>query len=168
MMTSLFDPCGTLAARFWAKVDKSDADGCWIWTGAGKGDYGRILIGSRKDGTRKIERASRVAWILAFGPIPEGQEVRHSCDNAGCVRQSHLLLGTHAENMVDMALRGRAPWREVFGAGAPNARLSYAETRAIVADYLGDGGTQKEVADRHGISQTHVSRLVRGEQRSAV
>ena len=34
--------------------------------------------------------------------------MRHKCDNPPCVRPSHLLLGTHADNAMDASMRGRA------------------------------------------------------------
>ena len=34
----------------------------------------------------------RGAWKAAHGDIPKGMHVRHSCDNAQCVRPSHLML----------------------------------------------------------------------------
>jgi hypothetical protein len=50
----------------------------------------------------------RAAWILKKGPIPKGLSVCHTCDNGLCVNVEHLYLGTHAQNMRDMAERGRA------------------------------------------------------------
>ena len=56
----------------------------------------------------KRQQAHRVAWELKYGPIPQGLHVLHRCDNKKCVRVSHLFLGTHADNMRDMAVKGRA------------------------------------------------------------
>lgn len=93
--------------RFWSKVDRSAGFfGCWPWTGALDADgYG--TIGETKTG--RTLRAPRVAYELTVGPIPAGLEILHSCDNRPCVNPAHLRVGTHAENMAEISLRGRHP-----------------------------------------------------------
>lgn len=46
-------------------------------------------------------------WVEHFGPVPPGLEVCHRCDVRNCYEITHLWLGTHAENMADMAAKGR-------------------------------------------------------------
>ena len=86
------------------------------WTGARtpKGD-GLFAGGSKRDRSRSIRKAHRVAWVLQRGPIPPAHCVLHRCDNPGCVRGSHLFLGTVADNNRDMFAKGRARPRR-FGA----------------------------------------------------
>lgn len=89
-------PRGTVAERFWAKVDKSDVDGCWLWTGArDKLGYGRF---SPQAGAHRSAYA--VAYRLVVGPVPDGLELDHLCRNHGCVNPAHLEPVTHKENML--------------------------------------------------------------------
>lgn len=109
--------------RFWAAVDRSDPDGCWVWTGRRHHGYGVTTVTGRDEG------AHRVSYTLAVGPIPDGLGVLHHCDNPPCVRPSHLFVGTQADNNRDMEQKGRAP--KVFGEAHWKARLTEEQVRAI-------------------------------------
>lgn len=78
--------------------------GCLEFNGyRNKLGYGQVRWGGR------LHRVHRVMYERQHGPIPEGLELRHTCDNPPCAADGHLLLGTHAENMADMMERGRHP-----------------------------------------------------------
>lgn len=99
-----------LAERLWENVKKLEGESaCWVWTGAVRyNGYGHIRI--RTGISQAVWRAThRIAWELTCGPIPEGLEVCHRCDNPLCVRLDHLFLGTHADNMTDCRAKGRHP-----------------------------------------------------------
>lgn len=91
--------------RFWSRVDRSGGErSCWPWIGYrdkwGYGGFTRF---------RKL-LAHRVAWTIANGPIPDDMLVLHHCDNPPCCNPGHLFVGTHQDNMDDMAKKGRR-WR---------------------------------------------------------
>src|SRR6266851_3776781 len=71
---------------------------CWFWLGVvqkHEKSIGYGLFGSLY--------AHRVAYELYRGPIPEGLQVLHHCDNPRCVNPDHLFLGTSHDNKKDEA-----------------------------------------------------------------
>lgn len=77
--------------------------GCHLWEGAvTTAGYG--LVG--RNG--KLIYVYRLVWEKTNGPIPAGLHVLHRCDVPCCVNVEHLFLGTHYDNMRDMAAKGRA------------------------------------------------------------
>lgn len=98
-----------LAERFWKKVRKTD--GCWLWIGGkDRRGYGRIGDVPSPNGRRgPTILASRASWQLHYGPIPDGLDILHRCDNPSCVRPDHLFAGTASDNFQDMLRKGRHP-----------------------------------------------------------
>lgn len=133
-------------SRFWKNVDKTD--GCWNWTGTrtDKG-YGRFKTST------KNWRAHRLSYEMHCGPIPEGMQVLHECDNPSCVRPDHLFLGTNADNMADKCAKGREAHVGVKGVQHPKAKLTEDDVRTIRSMR----GTLREAATRFGVSQTTIS-----------
>lgn len=87
----------TLPAHFWSKVNKTE--GCWNWTGSRGDGYGRFGDNAAKvrNGYSSV-LAYRIAWEDENGPVPDGLELDHTCNNRACVRPSHLEPVTHEEN----------------------------------------------------------------------
>jgi hypothetical protein len=79
---------------------------CFVFTGKYRtyNGYVRIWDGS----TQAMQRINRLVWEKFHGPLAPNLVVRHLCHNRLCVRPSHLLAGTHSENMRDMVAAGRA------------------------------------------------------------
>jgi HNH endonuclease len=91
---------------FWEKVIKTG--GCWGWHGARHVfGYGQLSRNELKRTIRYTILAHRMSWEIHFGPIPDGLQVLHKCDNPPCTRPDHLFLGTYADNMEDMTQKGR-------------------------------------------------------------
>ena len=81
-------------------------NGCLLWIGPRCG-------GDQKTPDRvyglwgRHKYAHREAYERAYGPIPDGLVVMHSCDTPLCVEPSHLRAGTQSENLHDASARGR-------------------------------------------------------------
>jgi hypothetical protein len=140
----------SLADRFWAKVEYDKA-GCWLWTASLSEDgYGYFGV-HEVDGWR-MRKAHRIAYQLAYGPIPEGVRVLHTCDDPRCVNPEHLFLGTQTDNMRDMAAKGRGVYR---------ARLTAEQVRTIRARYAAGGVTQRELGAEYGLTPMGIGHIIR-------
>lgn len=139
--------------RFWSRVAKGD--GCWEWTGAVKSNgYGHLGI------KYQTFLAHRVAWTLAYGPIPDSLVVCHKCDNRLCCRPDHLFLGTIADNQHDMFSKGRG--RIGIGPGELNeqAKLTASEVQTIRAMHAAGTHTQSALAAMFGVGRTTITMIV--------
>lgn len=168
----------TLAARFAAKVDQSGGpDACWPWTGYRRPlGYGEIGLGGKRG---KAAKAHRVAYELANGPIPKGLDVLHRCDNPPCVNPAHLFLGTHLDNMRDMAAKGRSgpknhpermprgdrhglrlhPHRAARGERVGGAKLTEDQVRHVLTSPL----SQRQLARDLGVDRRTISLIRQGK-----
>ena len=78
--------------RMQDRIDKSGD--CWLWTGTiYDSGYGIIINYGKR------ERVHRVAYVLAYGDIPDGMLVDHKCRVRNCVNPRHLRLATNKQNM---------------------------------------------------------------------
>lgn len=93
----------TVTERFWSHVDKQPGpDGCWLWTAATTGGYGRFSVGPR--GNHHLVPAHRYAYECLVGPIGPGLDMDHrpTCPKR-CVNPAHLRPVTHKENLENRA-----------------------------------------------------------------
>lgn len=146
-----------IAERFHEKVDRSGGpDACHPWMASTSKGYG--LIGDRN----KHVRAHRLAYELAFGPIPAGLFVCHHCDNPPCCNPRHLSLGTNADNVADRVARGRGTYPANRGEANPAAVLTRYAARIVCRMAVSKRWTLREIAAAFRISRSLVSRIKLG------
>lgn len=94
---------------------------CLLWTGRlNEKGYGRIWYQGRQIRTHRL-----IYELVTGSPIPTGAEVMHTCDNRPCLEFSHLILGTHQQNISDCVMKGR----QAKGERKPAAKLTEATVR---------------------------------------
>ena len=133
-----------------------DANGCWMWAGP-RSVHGRAILNI--NGRSKY--AYRVVWEELKGPIPDGLQCCHKCDEPACVNPEHIFLGTAKDNMRDCAAKGRI--RGGSPKGDANRMTKFAD--ALIAQMrseLAHGARQIDLVRAYGISRSHANRIARG------
>jgi hypothetical protein len=141
--------------RFWCRVAEPDENGCREWTGARyPSGYGHIRS---EDGQ---QYAHRVAYTLAYGPIPDGLCVCHTCDNRACCNPRHLFLGTPADNIRDAAAKGRMARGERHHSAVLTEAI-VREMRRLLRE--NPDLTYTEIGNRFGVSQMAAWNAITGK-----
>lgn len=86
--------------RFWSKVDKDGANGCWLWTAGTTRGYGMFSAIPDAEGKKHTRVAHRWLWEQVNGPVPAGLELDHLCRVRHCVNPDHLEPVTKRENIL--------------------------------------------------------------------
>ena len=129
--------------------------GCVVWTGyRDKKGYGQLGLGP---GTRKLIKAHRAAWLVAYGSLPD-LFLCHRCDNPPCVNVAHLFLGTAADNSADANKKGL----QICGERIGTSKLTAADVREI-RRLAASGETNRSLAVRFGVHWGTVGEIVRRE-----
>ena len=143
----------SLTERFEEKYIPEPNSGCWIWTAfTDRHGYGKFIVAGQ------MKLAHRVSWEIENGSIPENQCVLHRCDTPCCVNPSHLFIGTHRDNMRDMANKGRC----YDGRGEKNSNAKF--TDDDVLSIRADDRSQTIIAKDYGVGQTAIGKIKRGER----
>jgi hypothetical protein len=148
--------------RFWSKVEKGPD--CWLWLGglargnSGKSSlqYGFFMTGTYK--SKKQWIAHRFSYYLTYGEIPAGLMVRHMCHNTKCVRPDHLKVGTHKDNMQDMADAKRV---NAKGERNSQSKLTVDDVVKIKA-MLKEGHTSTAIATVFNVVSSNIRNIKQG------
>lgn len=129
------------------------SDGCWEWRGTiATVGYGQLVLA----GVHVY--AHRLSWELDHGrKLPDGVQVRHSCDNRLCVNPAHLSAGSFYDNMQDAIDRDRFQHSDSHW----NAKLTPDDVRTIRVLYAG-GMSQRAIGDQYGVDRRTIGNITRG------
>ncbi|MCP4902602.1 MAG: hypothetical protein GY906_37030 [bacterium] len=116
--------------------------GCWEY----QGDWNRRYPRHGRQGP-----VHRVAFVLHFGPIENGDWVCHTCDNTRCGNPTHLYRGSPKQNACDTKMRGR------------HARLKIHQDQVLrIHRLLDDGVGAKEIAAEYELHSDTIYRIKSG------
>lgn len=148
----------TLRQRLEAGSIPEPNTGCHLWF-LGLAHYGYGKIGIRdQNGKPKTVTAHRLSWELENGPVPAGMVVMHKCDVPACINLAHLRLGTQADNLADMWIKGRAKPGVIPSDGRSNSKLTWETVRFIRMSSL----SAKRLARELGVSDVLIGRVRNG------
>lgn len=140
-----------VATKFWAKVNKEGPNGCWEWTGALQRDgYAHFGINS------KTTSSHRYAYEQLVGPIPDGMDLLHSCDNRRCVNPAHTRPGTHVENMAECRDKERNN-KKLTAEQVREIRAAFVEIKGKAPD-----GFNQRLADKYGVKDKTIWEVRKG------
>lgn len=136
----------------WLEVQMAERDRstCWVWPhNLSQSGYGTLRVDGRN------RRATHMVFELLGTPVPDGQIVRHKCDNPPCVNPDHLELGDKWDNAIDSVKRGRHP----------HQKLTEADVRQIDASLNEfDGyGACAALARQYGVTPAAITRIKAGK-----
>lgn len=146
----------TIRGRLIEKSIPEPNTGCWLWEASHKPNgYGYMWAGTKK------EHSHRLSYTLFKGPIPNGLNILHKCDQPACINPDHLFTGTQAENLQDCVRKGRHTKVALKGSTNPKAKLTDADIQEIRATpkrprYLYD------LATKFGVSRGTICSVKRG------
>jgi hypothetical protein len=154
------------AESFWARVqgNRRQRNGCWEWQGAcNNTGYGTVKWDGKTYTTHRI-----AAWLSGLVKNPakptnaqEKAHVLHKCDNRKCCNPTHFFIGSYSDNQLDAYTKKRKS--QPKGGNHVNAKLTNKQAAEIRRAYEVHGLTQKQLANKFDVSQTAISKIIRGE-----
>jgi hypothetical protein len=137
--------------QFWEHVIvPTDLDLCWDWNGSVK--KGRPTIRCfRSSGKYDYEYGYRIAYRAMVGPIPEGLEICHNCNNPICCNPRHLRADTKKSNARDRTIAGTTALQKIKVDDLPVIRA-----RLIAGD------ARNSIALDYGVSRSTIQKIFSG------
>jgi hypothetical protein len=150
---------------FWARVSgsRSERNGCWNWTGSTNNTgYGTLVYHGRAATAHRV--AAFLLGLVDDIAAPKNRKgvgfVLHQCDNKLCCNPKHMRIGTYAQNQLEAYGRKRRAAHK--GTAHTNAKHT-PKSIALIKDMYAHGVSQEAIAKLLQVSQTCVSKIIRGE-----
>lgn len=143
-------------------TEKIPFSSCHYWVGALSRKNGYAAFRIREKGNRdnlRTFRVHRLIYELKVGSI-SGKHVLHSCDNPQCINPEHLHLGTHQDNMREMAERKRCK----SGSSHKSARLTEHNVKEIRSLYASGKYTTRGLGLLFNVDGKHIWNIVNGKK----
>ena len=171
---------GSLAERFWEKVDKNgpvpehrpQLGQCAVWTASlSDNGYGQLWFPLK----RRPERAHRVGFFLVHGRLPT-PDTLHLCDYRPCVKAwadergpAHVIEGSRQSNVSDMMAKGRH-WAQqhpgealLRGEAHGRAKLTQAQVDDLRIRYAAGAASLSDLAAEFDVTKQAIHRIVTGK-----
>lgn len=120
---------------------------------------GYLSVGLSKQGTSKTHEVHKLVMLAFRGPPSPGLEVCHKNGIRTDCRLKNLRYGTRASNHADKKRHGTSSIGEKHG----GHKLSESNVESLLKLYISGKHSQKELAQKFGVSQSMISLIVRDE-----
>ena len=122
---------------------------------------GYLALKVEVDGKTVTALAHRLVYRVTKGPIPAGLCINHIDGRKDNNHPSNLEAVTESENLAHAFRTGL---RRQDGERSKSARFKDAEVRAIREEYAKGGVKQVALCARLGLTQAHLSAILRGQK----
>ncbi|MCK9570860.1 HNH endonuclease [Candidatus Pacearchaeota archaeon] len=130
-------------------------NGCWTWKG-------RVHPNGYAAMSRHT-KAHRASYEIFKGPIPEGLDVCHTCDNPLCVNPLYLFAATRKINMQDCVAKGRTSKgnKGRFCEKTAFAKLTNKQVKKILLEHKHCMGENTRLAKKYGVHHSTIHLIVK-------
>ena len=122
------------------------------------GNHGYNIVTLWRENRHRTQLVHLLVLNHFVGSRPEGMEACHNNGMKTDARLSNLRWDTPSANNMDKLLHGTM----VHGEKVIQAKLSEASVAAIRSEYASGDKTQRDLAAAYGVTQSTISRVVRG------
>jgi S-adenosylmethionine synthetase len=112
---------------------------------------GYYQFSGRVGGERQV---TRYIYKKFIGPLEKDEEIRHICNNRGCIEITHLTKGSHKDNMHDQIRTGN------FN----RQKLTIDQVKEIRKEYRRGKKTMAEIGKEYGVKANQISRIINYER----